>query len=50
MLERDQRGGIAAEVGNGSEVAFSRAFKREFDFPPAQFRRKRRIRARPTGD
>ncbi len=32
---------IAASVGYGSEAAFNRAFKREFDSPPAQFRRKR---------
>ncbi|MBV9624414.1 MAG: AraC family transcriptional regulator [Acidobacteria bacterium] len=32
---------IAAAVGYGSEAAFNRAFKREFDCPPAQFRRKR---------
>jgi AraC-like DNA-binding protein len=33
---------IAAAVGYGSEAAFNRAFKREFDCPPAQFRRKRK--------
>jgi AraC-like DNA-binding protein len=33
---------VAAAVGYGSEAAFNRAFKREFDSPPAQFRRKRR--------
>ena len=32
---------VAAAVGYGSEAAFNRAFKREFDAPPAQFRRKR---------
>jgi len=32
---------VAAEVGYGSEAAFNRAFKREFDCPPAQFRRNR---------
>jgi AraC-like DNA-binding protein len=32
---------IAAAVGYGSEAAFNRAFKREFDCPPAQFRRQR---------
>jgi transcriptional regulator GlxA family with amidase domain len=32
---------IAAAVGYGSEAAFNRAFKREFDSPPAQFRRDR---------
>lgn len=29
---------IAAEVGYESEAAFNRAFKREFDLPPARFR------------
>lgn len=33
---------VAAAVGYGSEASFSRAFKREFEHPPAQFRRKRR--------
>ena len=33
---------VAAGVGYGSEAAFNRAFKREFDCPPAQFRRKRK--------
>ncbi len=33
---------IALAVGYGSESAFNRAFKREFDCPPAQFRRKRK--------
>jgi AraC-like DNA-binding protein len=32
---------IAADVGYGSESAFNRAFKREFNLPPAQFRRNR---------
>jgi AraC-like DNA-binding protein len=32
---------ISATVGYGSAAAFNRAFKREFDCPPAQFRRKR---------
>jgi len=31
---------VAATVGYGSEAAFNRAFKREFECPPAQFRRK----------
>jgi AraC-like DNA-binding protein len=35
---------IALRVGYGSEAAFNRAFMREFDCPPAQFRRKRRAR------
>jgi len=30
---------IAASVGYGSAAAFNRAFRREFDCPPAQFRR-----------
>jgi AraC-like DNA-binding protein len=32
---------VAAAVGYGSEAAFNRAFKREFECPPAQFRRRR---------
>lgn len=32
---------VAAAVGYGSEAAFNRAFRRGFDCPPAQFRRKR---------
>ncbi|MFL6466714.1 MAG: cupin domain-containing protein [Pyrinomonadaceae bacterium] len=33
---------IANAVGYGSEASFGRAFKREFELPPAQFRRARR--------
>lgn len=33
---------VAAAVGYGSAAAFNRAFTREFDCPPAQFRRKRK--------
>ncbi len=33
---------IAAEVGYESEAAFNRAFKREFEVPPARFRSKAR--------
>jgi AraC-like DNA-binding protein len=33
---------IATAVGYASEAAFNRAFKREFDSPPAQFRRNRK--------
>jgi AraC-like DNA-binding protein len=33
---------VAATVGYGSEAAFNRAFRREFDCPPAQFRRSRK--------
>ena len=29
---------IAAEVGYESEASFNRAFKREFELPPARFR------------
>ncbi len=29
---------IASEVGYESEAAFNRAFKREFENPPARFR------------
>lgn len=36
---------IAATVGYGSEAAFNRAFKREFDCPPAQFRRRKHASA-----
>ena len=39
---------VAAAVGYGSEAAFNRAFKREFDGPPAQFRRKRNARRPAT--
>jgi AraC-like DNA-binding protein len=31
---------VALDVGYESEAAFNRAFKREFDLPPAQYRRK----------
>jgi len=34
---------IAATVGYGSEAAFNRAFKREFDCPPAQYRRRKSV-------
>jgi AraC-like DNA-binding protein len=33
---------IAADVGYESESAFNRAFKREFDSPPARYRREHR--------
>jgi AraC-like DNA-binding protein len=36
---------VAAAVGYSSEAAFNRAFKREFDCPPARFRRDNRMRA-----
>ncbi len=37
---------IASEVGYESEAAFNRAFKREFDLPPARYRREKK---RTTG-
>jgi AraC-like DNA-binding protein len=33
---------IAADVGYASESAFNRAFKRQYDVPPAQYRRRQR--------
>jgi AraC-like DNA-binding protein len=39
---------IAATVGYGSEAAFNRAFKREFDCPPAQYRRTQAKRNSPA--
>jgi len=33
---------VAGAVGYGSEASFNRAFKRQFDCAPAQFRRKRK--------
>jgi AraC-like DNA-binding protein len=43
LTSEDSVAQVAAEVGYGSEAAFNRAFKREFDCPPAQFRRQRKI-------
>jgi AraC-like DNA-binding protein len=41
---------IAAEVGYESEAAFNRAFKREFETPPARFRsQSRTAQEKPTG-
>lgn len=41
---------VANAVGYGSEAAFNRAFKREYDCPPAQFRRDHRDhQVRPVG-
>lgn len=42
LLETTDRSAlqVAAEVGYGSEAAFNRAFKREFDLPPARYRRR----------
>ena len=42
LSSEDSVAEIAAAVGYGSEAAFNRAFKREFDSPPAQFRRQRK--------
>ena len=36
---------IAADVGYESEAAFNRAFKREFDLPPARYRSQLRFRS-----
>jgi AraC-like DNA-binding protein len=41
----DSVASVARSVGYGSEAAFNRAFKREFDCPPAQFRRNRKTPA-----
>ena len=38
---------IAADVGYESEAAFNRAFKREFELPPARYRREAK---QPTGN
>jgi len=35
---------IAEEVGYESEAAFNRAFKREFEVPPARFRTQSRLK------
>ena len=43
LIETDRSAAeVAAEVGYESEASFSRAFKRVFDCPPAQFRIERR--------
>lgn len=39
---------VAATVGYGSEAAFNRAFKRELDCPPAQWRRRRNVPPPPA--
>ena len=39
---------IAAEVGYESEAAFNRAFKREFESPPARFRSQSRVASGTT--
>jgi AraC-like DNA-binding protein len=41
---------IAAEVGYESEAAFNRAFKRQFNAPPARYRRERREAAHAGGN
>jgi len=38
---------IAEEVGYESEAAFNRAFKREFEIPPARYRNNSRTSAVP---
>jgi AraC-like DNA-binding protein len=41
---------IAAQVGYESEAAFNRAFKREFEAPPARFRNQSRtLQAKAAG-
>ncbi|MFC5435261.1 cupin domain-containing protein [Rhodanobacter umsongensis] len=40
---RDGIASIAANVGYGSEAAFTRAFKREFELPPAAWRKREAI-------
>jgi AraC-like DNA-binding protein len=47
LTTEDSVAEIAATVGYGSEAAFNRAFKRAYDCPPAQFRRRRK--AAPAG-
>jgi AraC-like DNA-binding protein len=44
MLQTSTRriGQIAADVGYTSQAAFNRAFRRQFDVPPAQYRRQAR--------
>jgi AraC-like DNA-binding protein len=39
---------IAEDVGYQTDTAFSRAFRREFGAPPAQWRKKQAARAEPT--
>jgi AraC-like DNA-binding protein len=39
---------VALNVGYESEAAFNRAFKREFDFPPARYRAERRAMPAPA--
>jgi len=39
---------VALDVGYESEAAFNRAFKREFDLPPARYRRQRRTPTEPS--
>ena len=39
---------VATKVGYDSEAAFNRAFKREYDCPPAQYRRSQAKRNSPA--
>jgi len=39
---------VAAAVGYGSEAAFNRAFKREFNCPPARFRKRNTLPSQPS--
>jgi AraC-like DNA-binding protein len=45
MSTEDSVAEVAATVGYGSEAAFNRAFRRQYDCPPAQFRRSCKERA-----
>lgn len=45
---RDSIATVASQVGYDSEAAFSRAFKREFGLPPANWRKRRAQRAENT--
>jgi len=44
MSTEDSVAEVAATVGYGSEAAFNRAFRRQYDCPPARFRRSRKER------
>jgi AraC family transcriptional regulator, alkane utilization regulator len=40
---------VAAQVGYESEAAFNRAFKRQFNIPPARFRKSQATAASSAG-